>query len=407
MVAQHSIIQQLLVASFVLGGVTFPSLLSSAAESSDTAASPASSGVWVTSIASIGGDQFVAATADGLLLRESAVCRFSAQDPGTLEAIYKHPAGVWAVAASADGKLVASSDYRGNLGVYKVDGGEVQMHDKALERWSQALAFAPDGGSIVAGNEAGKVFVFDVAAGKVSKSLELGEQAIASVAFSPDGSRIAASDGSGTVHWVSWPEFAATGKTKISEEATTDVKFVDDNTIVVGSYDRHLYRCEAKPDATPESILSGGDWITKIALNSNGQIAASEVDGAVHVTSLAGGGSELSAPSTVWSVAWNGPTELFVGTRKNGVVIAAQSWSLTERKPQPAAEEKPADEAAADEAKPDAAADAKPDAAADAKPEAAADAKPGAAADAKTEAPAEPAKEDGSESKPQGENKDE
>ncbi len=325
------------VASFSAVSAAEPAASSTASSSTTAAAVPA--GAWVTSIAPIGEGQFVAATADGLLLRESSVCRFSEKHPDQLEAIYAHPAGVWAVDASSDGKLIASSDYRGNLGVFTIDGGKVQVHEGVLERWTQALQFAPDGQSVVAGNEGGKLFVFDVTAGKVSKSIELGPQAIAAIAFSPDGTRIAASDGSGTVHLVSWPDFAATGKIKISEEATWGVAFADDNTIVVGSSDRNLYRCAATADAKPESILSGRDWITHLSISSSGQIAAAELGGAVHVTTLAGGGSQLSAPSSVWSVAWNGPSELFVGTRKNGVVIAAQSWTLAERAPEPPAKE--------------------------------------------------------------------
>ena len=182
------------VSIFASGAVDF-SCVSAAesAASNSTSATAVPAGAWVTSIAPLGEGEFVAATADGLLLRESSVCRFNAKHPDQLEAIYAHPAGVWAVDASSDGKLIASSDYRGNLGVFTVDGGKVQMHEGVLERWSQALRFAPDGLSVVAGNEGGKLFVFDVTAGKVSKSIELGPQAIAAIAFSPDGTQVARS----------------------------------------------------------------------------------------------------------------------------------------------------------------------------------------------------------------------
>ncbi len=341
------------VSTINCGVVDFNSVSAAESAASDSvSASAGPAGAWVTSIAPLGPGEFVASTADGLLLRESSVCRFNANHPDQLNAIYSHPTGVWAVDASSDGKLIASSDYRGNLGVFTVDGGNTQMHEGVLERWTQALRFAPDGQSVVAGNEGGKLFVFDVAAGKISKSIELGPQAIAGIAFSPDGTRVAASDGSGTVHLVSWPEFATTGKIKISEEAIWGIAFADENTIVVGSSDRHLYRCAATADAKPESILSGRDWITHLSISSSGQIAAAELGGAVHVTTLAGGGSQLSAPSSVWSVAWNGPSELFVGTRKNGVVIAAQSWSLTERAPEPPAKEEVKEASTGDDAKP-------------------------------------------------------
>ncbi len=356
-------------------------------------ATAAGSGVWVTSVAHVQGDQFVAATADGLLLRESSVCSFSGKAPETLQPLYSHPAGVWAVATTHDGKQVVSSDYRGNLAVHTI-GGETKMHEGLLERWSQALAVAPDGAAVVAGNEAGKLFAVDIAAGSVAKSLELGGSAVAAIAFSPDGKKLAASDGSGTVHLVSWPALEATGKIKVSEEAAWGVAFIDDETFVVGSSDRNLYRCAAITDAKPESILAGRDWITQVSINGNGQIAAAELGGIVHVVAGRGGGSQLTAPSSVWAVCWNGVSELFVGTRKNGVVTATQAWKLAEPKPEPKPEVKPEPQA-----EPENKADEKPEAKPEAKPEPEAKKEPAEKTEAAVESKSEAKPEANSEPK--------
>ncbi len=79
-----------------------------------------SESLWVTSIVRLGtSDQFVAATADGLLLREAAVYSFHADNPKMLTKMYTHPAAVWCVASSSGGGRIASVDYRGNLVVYE------------------------------------------------------------------------------------------------------------------------------------------------------------------------------------------------------------------------------------------------------------------------------------------------
>jgi WD40 repeat protein len=364
----------ILVAVGVMGLVPCSSPANESSPKDASGTSATETGPWVTSIARVGDDTYVAATADGLLLREAKVCRFEGGHPETLEPIYSHPAGVWAVAVAHHGKFIASSDYRGNLAIHDLQSQETKLHEGVLEKWSQALAISPDDTKIVAGNEAGKLFVVDVVSGKSEKNLELSPSAVAAIDFSPDGTKLAASDGSGTVHLVSWPQFESMGKIKTSEEAVWGVVFVDDATLVVGSSDRNLYRVEAKADAKAQSILTGSDWITRVSKNAIGQIAAAELGGIVHVTTPDGRGSQFSAPSSVWAVNWNANGELFVGTRKNGVVTAVQTWTLEKPKPKEAA--KPAAETAqvTAEAKP---AEAKPEESkpSDAKPE---DAKPAA-----------------------------
>ncbi|MCH5376447.1 MAG: hypothetical protein JJ992_20960, partial [Planctomycetes bacterium] len=72
------------------------------ARAEESEAGPDSKSLWVTSIAQLGTtDQFVAATADGLLLREAAVYSFGADNPNSLTKMYSHPAAVWCVATTS------------------------------------------------------------------------------------------------------------------------------------------------------------------------------------------------------------------------------------------------------------------------------------------------------------------
>ncbi len=282
--------------------------------------------IWVTSIAKGGSDDtFIAATASGLLLRPADIVSFEASDPTKFKVLYSHPAAAWRVVATDDGKTVASVDYRGNLMTFDTASGEAKTFEKAFERWSQSLILTPDQKSLVAGNEAGKVFVWNLADGKVAKSIELDGHAVTGLAISPDGNRLAASDGGGHVHLLSLPSLESAGKIEFGEEPVWSVAFVDGGkNLLVGSGDRTLYKCEATDAAKSQSVLKGTDWITTIAVSPSGQVAAGEVGGSVHF--LVAGSKPMTAPSGVWAMAWNGDRQLFVGTRKNGVVAATQSW---------------------------------------------------------------------------------
>jgi WD40 repeat protein len=290
--------------------------------------------LWVTSIAQIGSsDQFAAATADGLLLREAAVYSFPGSDPTDRTKLYSHPAAVWSVVSSRDGGRIASVDYRGNLVVFDTASSEPTLHEKALESWCQAIILGPDDNSLIAGNEAGKVFVWDLSAAKISKSVELDGHAVTGLAISPDGSQLAASDGGGHVHLLKWPELEPLGKIDISDDSAWCVAYIDQGSeLLVGSGNRRLYRCAAKPDAKPEVVATGTDWVTELAVSPSGQIAAAEIGGRLHFPST-GGTDSMYAKSGVWALCWNGEGQLFAGTRKDGIVIAGRSWKWTEPKP--------------------------------------------------------------------------
>ncbi|WP_182871066.1 WD40 repeat domain-containing protein [Stieleria mannarensis] len=281
---------------------------------------------WITSIAAAGDGSFVAGTATGLLLRPGTVSRFQPDAPGDLEPLYEHPAAVWSVAATSDGKTIASADYKGNLVIYDVASKTPTTHEAVFERWCQKIVVSPDDQMIVAGNESGKLFAWSIADAKVSKSVELSPASITSLAFSPNKTQLAATDGDGKVHLLKWPELESVGSAAVGEETAWCVAYESDTSLIVGSADRNLYRVEAKPEAKPESIAKGTDWITRIAVSDAGQIAASEVSGKIHFAS-GGSVSTIGAESGVWALCFRGSGQLLVGTRKNGIVTAGQRWA--------------------------------------------------------------------------------
>jgi len=300
--------------------------------------------VWVTSLASgtvtvdTGPKQVMyAGTASGLLLQPADVVRWEGDDFAKRTTLMTHPVAVWCVQASDDGKQVASTDYRGNLQIFDTVANSATMHEGAFERWSQAMRFAPGGSTIVAGNEVGKLFVWQE--GKVAKTIDIDKNAITDIAFNAAVDRIAVSDGGGVVHLFTWPALEASGKIKISDSPAWCVRFNADSTaLLVGSGDRKLYRVEAKDAAAPEVLLQGTDWVTRLSISASGSIAAGEVGGKVFVlASDKPTGSPVQpagvATSGIWAVYWASPSNLLIGTRKNGVLSLGQSWSFVQPAP--------------------------------------------------------------------------
>jgi WD40 repeat protein len=200
------------------------------------------------------------------------------------------------------------------------------------------MLMSADDRFVIAGNEAGKVMAWDISAGQISNSVELDGHAVTGLALSPDHKQLAASDGGGHVHLLKWPELEPIGKIEVSDESAWCVAYDYGSILLVGSSDRHLYRCEAKPDAKAEVMAKGTDWITELAISPSGQVAAAEVGGRLHFPTR-GGSESMQADSGVWAICWNGDGQLFAGTRKNGILIAGQSWKWTEPQPEPAKSE--------------------------------------------------------------------
>jgi WD40 repeat protein len=282
--------------------------------------------VWVTSIAPLGGGEFAVGTATGLLLRPGTVSKVTLGATDELAKLYEHPAAVWDVVATAGGKTIASVDYQGNLVVFDAASKKAATHEKAFERWCQTLVLSPDDKTLLAGNESGKLFHWSLADAKIAKQVELGGASLTSIAFSPTGSQVAVADGAGKVHLLKYPELESVGTIPASDETAWCVAYLDNNTLLVGSSDQNVYQVAAKPDAKPKSIARGTDWITRIAVSSDGQVAASEVSGAVHLVS-GGAVTSIGADSGVWALEFVAPGQLIVGTRKHGLATAGQSWT--------------------------------------------------------------------------------
>ncbi|MEM9585991.1 MAG: hypothetical protein AAGA03_01815 [Planctomycetota bacterium] len=299
-------------------------------ESPDELSADANGPTWVTSIRMLpaSGDRpgsLVAATATGLLLRPADVVHADLQLK-SVDTLYSHPTAVWGVDATSDGKTIVSVDYRGNLIVFDRDSKMATDHEKAFERWCSAIRVSPDDRFIVAGNEAGKLFRWDLSEGKVAASVELNGHSVTSIAFADSGDQIAVSDGGGQIHLMTWPELESVREIKVGEGHLWCVVY-DGDRLVAGSADRHLYHVPLAGEGEPSVIAKGSDWITRLAKSPSGQIAASEVGGAVHFVQGGAVSSTVQAESGVWALSFGLPGQLVIGTRKNGLQSLTQSWS--------------------------------------------------------------------------------
>ena len=313
---------------------------------------------WISSIAPLGDGQWIAATADGLLLRPSDVVTFSSSKPTEWSRRYKQPTSIWAVATNPQRTLAASVDYRGNLAIFDPAAGTAEIYENAGGRWSRALCFTPDGKTLLIGNEIGELILWSTVDAKVQSKLKLIDSAIMSIVpmvqTKTPGWVIAGSGGEINVYDRQWSPLAAT---KIDKGPALSVA-MRGNEILVGGADRQLQSFELKPTessqpdgSVPEQTVDSpedaksdergqddpdppadlpmtlqpagvlwktSDWVTAILVEGERVIAA-DMSGQVHTISV-GGSQTVRLSSGVWALVRGGDA-LLAGTRRDGVVV--------------------------------------------------------------------------------------
>ena len=183
--------------------------------------------------------------------------------------------GVFEIALSPDGKLLATSHGDTKIRLWQIADGKNLLTLKAHQGWAFALAFSPDGEILASGGHDNLVKLWDVQTGECLQTLNEHAALIWCVSFSPDGKTASSSSSDNSIRL--WDIHS--GKClKVFQAHTKCVHSVafsaDGSTLVSGSKDGDVRLWDIATGKCIQTLPDNQEFVVSAQLSPNGKIVA-------------------------------------------------------------------------------------------------------------------------------------
>ena len=240
---------------------------------------------------------------------------------------------VIATAFSPDGKIIATSDVRGWIYLWRVADGSQLLKTPAHSEFIFSLAFSKDGQMLASGGLDRMVKLWNVNTGACLLSIEAHALGVASIAFSPDDLLIASGGGDRTVKLTE----VATGKCMTTleghEQIVRSVAFSPDGQMIAScSLDRTIKLWSVSTGECVRTIVDT-NAVYSVAFapqsdRSDGQIASAGEDCLVKIWDIHTGKivkAIAGHQKQIWSIAFSADGQMLVSAGDDETV---KLWSV-------------------------------------------------------------------------------
>ena len=182
--------------------------------------------------------------------------------------------GVLSVAFSANGKLLAIGDTKGDIHLWRVSDGKPLLTYRGHKGWVVSVSFNPEGTVLASSSVDQSIKLWDVSTGDCLSTLQGYIGAVMSVGFSPDGTTLASGHADRTVRL--WRSGQCIKVLYGHEDIVEDVAFSPKGNLLASSSDDCSVRLWDTETGECLRVFQGHeDIVWSIAFSHNGNVLAS------------------------------------------------------------------------------------------------------------------------------------
>jgi WD40 repeat protein len=276
------------------------------------------------------------------------ICSQDSGEPDTYEepaTDLRQPEGIFAVAWSPDGTMIAGGGTDGFLRIWNADSGDTFIDFPGLTTTVLSISWSPDSTKIVSSQESGRVVVWNVSdpaylPGQLIVDLSGHPNQVLRVAWSPDGTKIASVSFGGIDNLKIWDTSDYTLAASFTAGDIFGLEWSLDSTkLTLAHSDTGAYVVDISPNAIGTNVnipIGVREPTASIAWNSDGSLLASGefYKGIIHIWDAAGNPIAIFEDHTngISALAWGPDDQLLASASPDGTI---RIWDTVTMSPIP------------------------------------------------------------------------
>ena len=233
----------------------------------------------------------LAASADGKVLAsgsdDKTVKIWNLETGAVVRALSGHSNAVSSVAVSPDGQFVASGSWDKTIKIWNPKTGELLRTLTGHSGLVNAVAIAPTppipplgkgglGGVLASGSKDGSIRLWNLATGQAIRTIGGKNLAVLSLAFTPDGKSLAAGNSNGTVGLWNAGNGQLIRRLSGHTDGVWSVAFSrDGTTLVTGSWDKSVRLWDVRSGELRGNLSGHSGYVSAVAISADGKTIVS------------------------------------------------------------------------------------------------------------------------------------
>ena len=222
----------------------------------------------------------LAASADGKLLASGSddkTVKIWNLETGTfVRTLLGHSGAVSSVAVSPEGDFIASGSWDKTIKIWNAKTGELVRTLTGHSGLVNAVTISPDSKTLASGSKDGSIRLWNLATGQAIRAIGGKNLSVLSLAFTPDGKSLAAGNSNGTVGF--WN--AANGQLIRRLSGHTDGVWSvaisrDGSMLVTGSWDKSIRLWDVRSGDLRGTLSGHSGYVSAVAISGDGKTIVS------------------------------------------------------------------------------------------------------------------------------------